>query len=241
MILEKSGKRVKAHIRYMNKDEKRVPGVTTFIGVLNKPALVPWANNLGLEGINVKDYVDDKADIGTLDHEMMFVDLRNLMANMFPERNLLLEEVDKDHVPIRVKGYYTNLQIEIAQIGFSKYLLWKKRHIIEPIMLEKAIISEKYQYGGTIDNYCLFDGVPTLIDYKTSKAIYSEYFVQVSAYRQLLIEGGHKVDNCAILRVGRNELEGFEFCEITPRKLDLSWEMFLHCVGIYNLKKEIKR
>jgi len=240
MVLEKSGKRVKTHIRYMNKDGKRVPGVTTFIGVLNKPALVPWANNLGLQGINVKDYVDDKADIGTLDHEMMFVDLNNLMTDMFPERNLLLEEVDENYVPIRVKGYYTGLQIEIAQIGFKKYLDWKERHTIEPIILEKGMVSEKYQYGGTIDSYCLFDGVPTLIDYKTSKAIWPEYFIQVSAYRQLLIEAGHKVEKCAILRVGRNELEGFEFCEITPEKLNLSWELFLHCVEIYNLKKKIK-
>ena len=41
MLLEKSGKMVKAHIRYMNESGKRVPGVTTLIGILNKPALVP--------------------------------------------------------------------------------------------------------------------------------------------------------------------------------------------------------
>jgi len=239
MLLEKSGKMVKAHIRYMNESGKRVPGVTTLIGILNKPALVPWANNLGLQGINVKDYVDDKADIGTLDHEMMYVNLINLMST-FPDSNVLWEEVDENNIPIRVKEYYTGLQIEIAQIGFKKYLDWKERHTIVPIMLEKGLVSEKYQYGGTIDSYCLFDGVPTLIDYKTSKAIWSEYFIQVSAYRQLLIEAGHKVDNCAILRVGRNELEGFEFCEITQEKLNLSWELFLHCVGIYNLQKKIK-
>lgn len=218
--LEKSGKRVKAHIRYKNKEGKIIPGVTTFIGILNKPALVPWANNLGLQGINVKDYVDDKGDIGTLVHEMMFCDLRGVAVDT---------------------SLYTATQIEIAQNSFKKYLDWKKQHTIEPIILEWGIVSEKYQYGGTIDNYCLFDGIYTLIDYKTSKALYLEHFIQVSAYRQLLREHKHKVKNSAILRLGRNELEGFEFNKISAKKMDYCWRIFKYCMAIYNLKKQLKK
>ena len=217
--MEKSGKFVKAHIRYKNEIGKRLPGVTTIIGILNKPLLVPWANRLGLEGINVKDYVNDKADIGTLVHEMMFCDLKGVKADC---------------------DYYTKIQIDIAQNSFKKYLEWKKRHTIKPIILEEGMVSEKYQYGGTIDNYCLIDGVPTLIDYKTCKALYSEHFIQVSAYRQLLRELGHKVKKCAILRVGRSENEGFEFVEIPNKKLALCWKVFKYCLGIYKLKKQLK-
>ena len=198
--MERSGKRVKAHIRYTNAMGKRLPGVTTVIGILNKPLLVPWANNLGLQGINVRDYVSDKADIGTLVHEMMFCDLSG-------------EKVDT--------SYYTGQQIDIAENSFKKYLRWKKEHTIEPILLEEGMVSEKFQYGGTIDNYCLIDGVLTLIDYKTCKALYSEHFIQVSAYRQPLREYGHKVKNCAILRVGRDEMEGFEYVPIPEKKLSL--------------------
>ena len=237
--MEKSGKNVKAHIRYVNEMGKRLPGVTTIIGVLNKPLLVPWANNLGLQGINVRDYVNDKADIGTLVHEMMHVDLCNLMST-YKESGMLWEDVDENNVPLRVKGYYTGIQLEIAQNGFQKYLTWKKQHTIVPLVLEKGMTSEKYQYGGTIDNYCLFDGVATLIDYKTSKALYSEHFIQVSAYRQLLREHGYKVKNCAILRVGRSEMEGFEYVPIPAKKLALCWKMFKNCLSIYNLKKQLK-
>ena len=42
---------VRAHQRYKIEDGTIVPGVTTVVGILNKPALVPWANKLGLEGI----------------------------------------------------------------------------------------------------------------------------------------------------------------------------------------------
>lgn len=220
--MEKSGKKVKAHIIYKNKAGTRLCGVTTIIGVLNKPLLVPWANNLGLQGINVKDYVNDKADIGTLVHEMMFCDLKGI-------------DVDCD--------YYTKVQIDIALNSFKKYLNWKKQHTIEPIILEEGMVSEQYQFGGTIDNYCLIDGVLTLIDYKTCKALYSEHFIQVSAYRQLLKEDknvGKKVIKCAILRVGRSEMEGFEYCEIPAKKLALCWKLFKYCLGIYKLKKQLK-
>lgn len=217
--MEKSGKKIKAHIIYKNRAEKRVPGVTTIIGILNKPLLVGWANRLGLQGINSQGYVSDKADIGTLVHEMMFCDLKGIDVNT---------------------SFYTAIQIEIAKQSFNKYLNWKKRYLIEPIILEEGMVSEKYQFGGTIDNYCLLDGVLTLIDYKTSKALYSEHFIQVSAYRQLLRENGYKVKNSAILRVGRDEMEGFEFMEIPAKKMALCWKIFKHCLEIYSLKKLLK-
>lgn len=219
MILEKSGKKVKAHIRYLNKDGKRVPGVTTFIGVLNKPALVPWANNLGLQGINVKDYVNDKADIGTLAHEMIFAHLKKEGPDL---------------------SFYSQKQIDLAENSFLKYLEWEKKHTLKPILLETPLVSEKYQYGGTIDNFCVLDDVVTLLDYKTSKAIYMEAHIQVSSYRKLLEENRkERLKQCAILRIGRDESEGFDFIKCS--NLDKYFDLFLYCMGIYNLKKELKK
>ena len=238
--MERSGKFVKAHIIYKNEAGKRVPGVTTVLGILNKPLLVPWANRIGLQGINVKDYVSDKADIGTLVHEMMFTDLANMKAKMYPDQHLPWEEVDENCVPLKIKGYFTGIQLEIATNSYKKYLEWKKEHTIVPIILEEGGVSEKYQYGGTIDNYCLLDGVPTLIDYKTCKALYSEHFYQVAGYRQILREMGHKVKVTSILKVGRSENEGFEFKKIPNKKMALCWTMFKYCLKIYQLKKQLR-
>lgn len=38
-IIEKNGRKVKTHIRYKNLKGENVPGVTTVLGILNKPAL----------------------------------------------------------------------------------------------------------------------------------------------------------------------------------------------------------
>ena len=70
-MADKLKKYSKAHTRYYTANGTLVPGVTTVTGLLNKPALVIWANRLGLEGINTNDYVDKAAKIGTLIHYLV--------------------------------------------------------------------------------------------------------------------------------------------------------------------------
>lgn len=209
---------VKAHIRYRNKKGDIVPGATTVLSVLNKPALVKWANNLGLQGIDSSKYRDKMAGIGTLAHYFILSHLKK-------------EKPDTSE--------YSQEDIDKAENCLLSYYEWEKGHKIEPIVIEQPLVSEKYGFGGTPDNFCKFDGVPTLIDYKTGKAIWPEYFYQLSSYRQLLIEAGHTIDNVRILRIGREESEGFE--ERVVKNLDREWQIFLACLKIYNLKKEIKK
>ena len=213
----KNGKSVKVHTVYKTKDGVRVPGVTTVLGILNKPALIHWAWDLGTKGIDYKKYRDDKADIGTLAHDMVMCHLKG-------------EEVDTTG--------YTEKQIDLAETCFLKYLEWESQHKIEPVLLETPLVSEKYRYGGTMDNYCLLDGIPTLVDYKTSKAIYSEMFYQLGGYGNLLIENNYQVERHMILRLGRNEEEGFEVKE----RIDLGLEtkIFLKLTEVYHLQRELK-
>lgn len=63
---DKLRKASKAHVKYRTKDKVLVPGVTTITNLLNKPYLIKWANDLGLEGIDSTKYRDEAADIGTL-------------------------------------------------------------------------------------------------------------------------------------------------------------------------------
>jgi len=211
----KNGKAVKAHIQYRNAAGKRVPGVTTILGVLNKPALVYWANKMGLAGIDTAKYVDDKADIGTLAHAMIFSHLRG-------------EELD-------MSGY-TPDQVDLAENSFLKYLDWEKEHDMKPVLFEAPFVSEKYQYGGMLDNYSMLDNNLTLLDYKTSKAIYDEMVFQLAGYKQLLEENGHKVEGVRILRIGRNDTEGFE--EKAFYNLDEAWTIFHACLTIYKTKQQ---
>lgn len=209
--------KTKAHTVYKNKAGKRVPGVTTILGVMNKPALVYWSWDLGMQGIDYRKFKDDKAEIGTLAHELIRADLRG--------ETLSVDDWSKN-------------QIDQAEVCFKKYLEWKKRHVIEPILVEQYLVSEQYQYGGSIDLYCLIDGVAELVDHKTSKAIYGENGLQLAGYWHLLKENGYEVSATRILRIGRDAEEGFE--EKNYPKMERYFDAFKHCLDLYNIKKELK-
>lgn len=206
----------KAHIVYKTPDGTRVPGATTITGLLNKPHLVKWANNLGLEGIDSSKYTDEAAAVGTLAHEMVQAHLQGF-------------EVDT--------SMYSPIQVDLASNAVLSFLEWQSRHKIKPIICETPMVSAKLRYGGTVDCYCMLDGVPTLLDFKTGKAIYDEYFVQVSAYKELLLEAGHPVERVQILRIGRDETEGFEERAITDTTK--YFNIFANLLDIYYIKKQL--
>ena len=210
-------KQSRAHTIYKLQDGAIVPGVTTILGILNKPALVPWANKLGLQGIDSSKYVDEKAKIGTLAHQMIADYLKGVTTDT---------------------SEYSKVQIDQAENATLSFFEWEKTHPIEPILIEERIVSEEYGFGGTIDCLARLNGELCLIDFKTSRGIFPEMLIQVVAYRQLLIESGYDVTKINILRIGRTEDEGFE--ERLVNHLDKRWEIFLHCLEIYRLNKEVK-
>jgi len=199
---------------YKNKENKRLCGVTTIIGLLNKPQLVVWANRLGLDGIETGKYVDDLANVGTLAHAMVFAHLNNEKLN--------LDEYSKN-------------DIDRAENAMISFLEWSKDKNIKVILAETPLVSEAMQVGGTPDLYAEINGEKVLVDFKTGKAIYDEHFLQVSAYRLLLEEIGHKVNKAIIVRIGRDETEGFETRTITNFKINE--EIFKHLLAIHQLRK----
>jgi hypothetical protein len=209
-------KRAKAHTRYRLTDGTEVPGTTTVLGVLAKPALIHWAWDLGMQGIDYKTYKDVAANIGTLAHYMVQCDLSGERPDL---------------------SAYTPDDIDKAENALLKWYEWRKTHKIEPVLIEAPLVSEQFRFGGTIDCYAMIDGVATLCDFKTGKAIYPEYITQLAAYRQLLRGIGKPVQQARIIRIGRDETEGFEERMVTD--FDDHWELFKHCLAIYNLKKKV--
>jgi len=210
-------KKTKAHTRYYLEDKTLVPGVTTVLGLLNKPALVPWANKLGLAGIDVAKFVDEAANIGTLGHA-------------FVTDKLAGQETDT--------ADFTANQIDGAQNCALSFWEWEKNNKIEEVgFVEKPLVSEVYRFGGTEDIYCKINGEWNLIDLKTGKGIWPEHRYQVAALATLLQEHKYPVDKVRILNIPRTEDERFAEEVLTVGQLSNGWEIFFHCLGIYYLRK----
>lgn len=201
------------------KDGTRVPGATTISGLLDKPFLVKWANKLGKQGIDVMEYTNKEARKGTLIH--------TILESHTTQQEVYLDEYSDDEI------------FDASNIFYGHYMKWEEQHQVEPIFSEKSLVSEEYKFGGIIDFYAKLDGKYTVIDFKTSKAISKEHFLQVSSYVQLLKENGYQVDQLLILDVKKQLDVPLEEAYLTIEETLPYWEMFKHLLGVYWIKKEL--
>lgn len=211
----------KAHIRYKTKDGAIVPGVTTVLNLLAKPALVPWANRMGLQGIDTSKYVDDKADIGTLAHAMITDKLTG-------------KETDTTD--------YSKNQIDLAENSCLSFWEWEKDHKIESVeFVERPLVSEAYRFGGTLDIYAVVNGKREIIDLKTGSGIYDEHIYQVAVLKRLLEENGFTVAATRVVNIPRAETEAFGERVISETENRVGWEIFKNLLSVYYLKKEMRK
>lgn len=211
--------KAKQHTVYKLADGTRVPGVTTILGVLAKPALIAWANRMGLQGIDTTKYVNEAATAGTAAHEMIQCHLTGVKFD---------------------EGKYAKDTLDLAENGFIKFLDWADHHKIENVQSEMPLVSEKYRYGGMVDMYAILDGLPTLIDFKTNQTgIYAEMMHQTAGgYRQLLLENGFPVEKVLIIRLGKSDQMDLEAREIG--QWAVHWGIFERCLELYQLQKELQ-
>lgn len=67
------------------------------------------------------------------------------------------------------------------------------------IAAEFVVFNDEENYAGTVDLLCEIDKEVWLIDFKTSQSVWSEYELQVSAYKHAMSK---KIDKLGILQVG---------------------------------------
>jgi hypothetical protein len=208
----------KVHTIYKLKDGTRVPSVTTILGILGKPALIHWAWKCGCDGLDYQKVRDDAAEVGTVAHAF------------------IMEYLTNQNSTFDAAEYAPNV-LERAKACVEKFKNWQAEHsTFKLILAEQQLVSEGYKFGGTIDCLASLNDKLVLIDFKTGNAIYDEMRYQLAAYMQLLKENGHDVSHARLLRIGRDETEGFEDKPFV--NLVKEWQIFLHCRGIYDLQKK---
>lgn len=207
--------KTKVHQRYYQKDGTHVPGSTTILGMLDKPALLNWAWELGMKGEDYRKVRDNAANIGTIAHYLIECHLTGETADLTD---------------------YSPANVEKAENAVIAYFDFEKAHGLKNIFSEKQLVSEKYLYGGTIDCYAELDGKPSLLDFKTSKGVFPEMKVQVASYANLLVEHGYPVESVHILQINK---ETGEFVHHRMGDLTEEWELFKILAQAYPVKQKI--
>ena len=207
------------HITYKNSKEQKIVGVTTALNVLAKPALIGWAYNKGIAGENLYEK-DESANVGTIVHARIL--------GLF-----LGYEIDKYNISQQVWDWSEN---SIA--SFKEYI---KGKIIKVILAETPLVSEEYQYGGTLDLLADVDDYLELWDFKSGTGIYESHIYQLSGLRQLLIENGYKPPQRVIpINIPKSPDDSFAIQSINANSLVDEFKIFINCVNTYYLQKQIK-
>jgi hypothetical protein len=78
---------------------------------------------------------------------------------------------------------------------------WAKSVALEPLALERVVYCEDCGYAGTMDLYAGVKGIPTILDWKTGRAIYPEALLQNVAYRHAAARLGMPADQGMVVRL----------------------------------------
>ena len=195
--------------RYYTIGGVKYPSVTTILSVINKPYLTNWKVKLGKE--ESEKISGEAADIGLYVHKA--IECYN-KGKAFPMPE------DKE-------------QQQIIRRAVRDYRKWLRQTGFEPLKSELIVYSEQYKYAGTLD--CVgFTGDSILIcDYKTSKAIWPENKLQLSAYWRAYWEmTGELPDKLWILRFSKVTGRKSEFYEIEESPYDL-FAVFLNALSLW--------
>jgi hypothetical protein len=91
---------------------------------------------------------------------------------------------------------------------------------LKPVVIEHTVYSKVHQYAGTMDLLARVNGVLTLLDFKSGKAVYPESFLQSAAYSVALEEMGFALPASAlILRLPKVDTDpAFEVVTVPPAR-----------------------
>ncbi len=237
---------------YPDSHRYRIEGEKTYLisatactGVLNKPALIPWALNLA--GNFIKEYMvkngqatalelnavidealkqhtikkTDAADIGSLVHAF---------AQSFAESKLHgtpTPEIPTDGDPKMIAG-------------INAFLDWYIKHDVQFIQVEQIVYSKQHGYCGIFDAVAMVNGKKVIIDYKTSKRVYNDHRYQIAGYRGAYEEENGKIDGAIVLHFDKETGE-FDMVELTDEDHAADYPVFLACYEIKKRDKELTK
>lgn len=228
----------KGHFYRVNGQDVLFPGVTTVLGVISKPALIPWAANEAAK--KIKTYLMEHATGRALTAEEIaelvergrkaHIELKEAAADLGTRAHQAINAL--------IDGGTMDLTEDVkpAVDGFLKFIEESNLKIEHG---DRKIISMKYGYGGSLDALGLENGRIVVVDFKTSSAIYPEYGLQVAAYCQAFQEtyGLDYLPEAYILRLGKTKPE-FEFRKVESLDKCLKW--FLNALELYQFQKTEK-
>lgn len=188
-----------------------------------------------------KDILEEAGDIGHMAHRCLEVSIQHAIDHT----NGIVQELREVPTDEKAKA--------AAEAGF----VWMQAHNVRWTKTEQKIYSLEFEYAGTMDGEALVDSCDnpaccteqfkdslSIVDWKSSNDLHVEYVLQAAgAYCHAEMEEyGEEIQNCFILRLGKNEEEAgkFEPWRIPAKDFPEAFQGFLLCLNLLKLLAAVK-
>jgi hypothetical protein len=232
-------------------DGKRILGVTTICGVLEKPALVPWVGKMAAEFLlgtrdpfHPDQWLNPPAwEAGQAYTTEQIAELATTAGRWHADTKRKAADFGTaahDWIEAYIYGE-KRPEPEAPEVKAScaAFVEWIARHHVEFVEVEWSVTDGKV--GGKLDALALVDGVLRVLDHKTGKGIYMESVIQVGKYHRMasVLTSVPLVARPIILHEPKDG-SGFAAYEL-PVSPELCGEMFEHLYAAYEIKKEMEK
>lgn len=212
-----------------------VPGVTSILKCLDKPALMPWA--IGI----TRDFWLSAVKSGRTDFEQIYKESWNASKNISKDAADIGKNVHAYAEAHFKKKELPELLTDQAKRGVEAFHKWLDAHKIEILASERIVFSKEHYYAGTCDFVAKIDGEIGVGDIKTSSGIYPDMRFQTAAYQHALEEEkGMKFPVRWIIRFDKKKKTG-DFEVKTFRDFETDFGGFKAALTIHRTLQSIKQ
>lgn len=218
----------KIHV-YTGKNGEKILSVTGVTGTIDKSnALIPWATKL------MGKYLSDNFLGKILTGEALEVSLKEWRKEKSEAADI--GTAIHDWIRAKIKGEEPAIpEDDKVRNGVIAFLKWTGETKIKWLESEKIVYSKKHDYVGTLDAIAKIGGKKYLIDYKSSKGLYPEFYLQTAGYQIAYEEEhGQSIDGRILIHLGKED-GAFEAREIGDYEEDR--DAFL---GLLKTKKRLQ-
>ena len=245
------------HQIYTNAAGTRLPGVTTILGTLAKPALLGWyaeeerkgiLSALDVSGVMTAKELDKFLPVRKNGKPMPYAEVKRDKAADLGTVTHARIEAWLNHDELSPEGIPADL-FEKSLNGLLRFTEWWNENGFTCLTTELQMVSEEMQVGGTADIVgCHVSAQMTdriVFDIKTSKRSqywpYPETYAQVATYANMVTETtGYPVSDVWVLRVGKEEGDEMQSVKLTMHQRDAGARLFRSALGVYRALRELE-
>jgi len=168
-----------------------VPSVSSILNRAAKDALVPWAANQAVDYIMANG---KRVPFGDTSESGFVVSAEHLVLARTAHTRTKEAAGDvgtelHDYAKAYMRGQRPQLPVDDVVIRVAdSFRQWHAKSKFDGFQLERCIYSKLFNFAGTPDFWGKYNGDLFVIDYKTSKGIYTNHWLQTMAYRLAIME-----------------------------------------------------